>query len=65
MNNTGKVLLIGGAILGALFLATKAGAAGSFICPIDGLIFTTQAELTAHMTAEHPGTRIPIAIKWS
>jgi len=65
MDNTGKVVLVGGALIAALLWASKAGATSQFVCPIDGLEFASQAELTAHMAAEHPGVRIPINITWS
>lgn len=56
---------IGAAVLGVLFLAGTARAATEYICPIDGTEFPSQAELEAHMLAEHPGVRIPVQVKWS
>jgi hypothetical protein len=64
MDKTAKILLIG-AIAGALLWASSAAAAGPFICPVDGMEFATQEELTAHMAEMHPGVRIPIDITWS
>ena len=67
MDSKGKAFLFGGAaVIGALLLASKAKAApvGEFVCPVDGLIFSTQDALTAHMVANHPGVRIPIHIVW-
>jgi len=65
MSKTGAVLLIGGAVLLAVLMSKQAIAAGQFVCPVDGLVFPTQADLIIHMQTEHPGVRIPIKISWS
>jgi hypothetical protein len=64
MDGKVAVLLIGGAVLAAVLVAQKGIAAGQFICPVDGLTFSTQAELIIHMQTEHPGVRVPITVKW-
>lgn len=61
----GSLLLIVGAVVAGILLTRKAGASPTgFICPVDGLSFGSQEELIAHMTATHPGVRVPIAITW-
>lgn len=55
---------IGAAVLGVILLSGTARAAIEYICPVDGLEFPSQDELEAHMLAEHPGVRVPIAVKW-
>ena len=36
----------------------------NYICPIDGAVFKSQAELDAHYIEQHPGERVPIKISW-
>jgi hypothetical protein len=63
--NKGLAIGIGIAAIATLFLATRAEAAGEYVCPYDGLIFPTLAELQDHVMAVHPEERIPISIRWS
>ena len=65
MNDGGKIAIVAiGVIVAALLLPKRTEAAGEYICPVDGLEFPSQAELEAHMEAEHPGVRIPLYIRW-
>lgn len=58
-------IALAGVVVAAIVLANTATAATQYTCPIDGLVFVSQAELIAHYQTAHPGTRIPIAVKWS
>jgi hypothetical protein len=66
MNRTG--VLAGMAILTAIIVtavvANRASAVTQYVCPIDGQIFKSQAELIAHYQTAHPGVRIPIVVAW-
>jgi hypothetical protein len=52
-------------VIALIALGNRKQEAQTFVCPVDGLIFPSQAELEAHMVVEHPGVRFPIQIKWS
>jgi hypothetical protein len=64
MDKKGWFAVIGIAVLVAMANSNRVQAA-TFVCPIDGQSFATQAALDEHMAANHPSSRVPIKIKWS
>jgi hypothetical protein len=62
-----KIILVALAVAagGAILLNKKAIAATEYVCPYDGAVFATLAELQQYEMTNFPGQRISIDIKWS